>query len=296
MATGVTLDTFNQENAYLTIAEFKNAPTSLDINNLISGGTQGQQDAELANIILRASSYLDEYLNQNLVAKRSTETQRVRVNNQGYIALHPNDNPVIALESFLYGASPNNLQTLPDPSQCWFEAQQVLVPLSQMATTYSSAGPLSFGSSTPGQQLFTQYTYVAGFVNTTIATATATATSLTVASGLGILAGGRLRIYDGVSSEIVTVASTYTNGSTTVPLTSALGFTHAAGVAIGNLPNAVKQAAILATTAFLRIRGDKSNTMSITTRAQGSEISGETRFGSDLALARDMVNLYRRIR
>jgi len=36
--------------------------------------------------------------------------------------------------------------------------------------------------------------------------------------------------------------------------------------------------------------------MNITTRAQGSDISGETRFGSDLALAREMVNLYRRIR
>jgi hypothetical protein len=296
MATGITLDTFNQESAYLTVAEFKNAPTSLDINNLVSGGNQAAQDAELANVILRASSFLDEYLNQNLVAKRSTETQRVRVNNQGYVALHPNDNPVIALESFLYGASPNNLQTLTDPSQCWFEPQQILVPLSQMAATYSSAGPLSFGSAAPRQQMFTQYTYVAGYVNTTIATATAAATSLTVASGLGILAGSRLRIYDGASSEIVTVASTYTYGSTTVPLTSALVSTHATGVAIGNLPNAVKQAAILATTAFLRIRGDKSNTMNITTRAQGSDISGETRFGSDLSLARDMVNLYRRIR
>lgn len=296
MATGITLDTIEQESAYLTIAEFKNAPTSLDINNLVSGGNQAAQDAELANVILRASSYLDEYLNQNLVAKRNTETQRVRVNNQGYVALHPNNNPIIALESFLYGASPNDLQTLTDPSQCWFEAQQVLVPLSQMAATYSSAGPLSFGGSTARQQLFTRYTYVAGYVNTTIVSATAAATSLTVASGLGIVAGGSLRIYDGANSEMVTVASTYTYGSTTVPLTSALGFTHAAGVAIGNLPNAIKQAAILVTTAFIRIRGDKSNTMQITTRAQGSEITGATRYGSDIQLALDMVNLYRRVR
>jgi hypothetical protein len=144
--------------------------------------------------------------------------------------------------------------------------------------------------------LFTQYTYVAGYVNTAIVTAVAAATSLTVASGLGIVAGMTLRIYDGANTETVTVASTYTYGSTTVPLTSALGFTHSAGVAIGNLPNAIKQAAILVTTAFLRIRGDKSNTMSITTRAQGSEITGSTRFGTDLQLALDMVNLYRRIR
>jgi hypothetical protein len=165
-----------------------------------------------------------------------------------------------------------------------------------MSATYSSAGPLSFGYSAPNQQLFTKYTYVAGYVNTTIATATAAATSLTVASGLGILAGSRLRIYDGSLSETVTVASTYTYGSTTVPLTSALVSTHAAGVTIGNLPMAIKQACILVATAFIRIRGDKSNTMSITTRAQGSEINGDARFGSDIRLALDMVNLYRRVR
>jgi hypothetical protein len=295
MTTGITPDTFI-EQSYLTVAEFKNAPTSLDINNLVVGGNQAAQDAELANVILRASSYMDEYLNQNLVASRITETQRVRINTQGYLALHPNNNPVIALESFMYGGDPNSMQTLPDPSLAYFEPQQVLIPLGQMSTTYSSAGPLGFGGWTPRQQLFTKYTYVAGYVNTTIATATAAQTSLTVRSGLGIVAGQTLRIFDGSLTETVTVASTYTYGSTTVPLTSALVSTHAAGVAIGNLPNALKQAAILVTTAFLRIRGDKSNTMSITSRAQGSEITGEARYGNDLRLALDMVNLYRRIR
>jgi hypothetical protein len=295
MAIGITPDTL-EENPYLTVAEFKNAPTSLDINNLVVGGNQAAQDAELANVIFRASSYMNEYLNQNLVANRYTETQRVRTNSQGFISLHPNNNPIIALESFEYGSTPNNLQTLTDPSQCWFEPQQIIIPLGQFAATYSSAGPLSFGASAPGQQMFTKYTYVSGYVNTTIATAVAAATSLTVASGLGIRAGSVLKIYDGALSETVTVASTYTYGSTTVPLTSALVSTHAAGVAIGNLPNAIKQAAILVTTAFLRIRGDKSNTMSITTRAQGSEIQGATRYGSDIQLALDMVNLYRRIR
>ena len=295
MAVGITPDT-SDEDAYLSVAEFKNAPTSLDINNLVSGGNQAAQDAELANVISRASSYMNEYLNQNLVANRYTETQRVRVNNQGYLALHPNNNPIIALEALYYGASPNNLQTLTDPSQAWFESQQLLIPLSQMSATYSSTGPLSFGSAAPRQQLFTKYTYVSGYVNTSIVTATSAATSLTVKSGLGIVAGMTLHIYDGSLSEMATVASNYTYGSTTVPLTSALVSTHAAGVAIGNLPTAIKQAAILVTTAFLRLRGDKSNTMNITTTAQTSNATASNRFGSDIQLALDMVNLYRRVR
>jgi len=295
MPVGITYDTFN-ESTYLTIAEFKNAPTSLDINNLVSGGNQQAQDAELANVILRASSYLNEYLNQNLVAHKQIETQRTRITSQGYVALHPNYNPIIALESFQYGSSPNNLQAITDCSQAWFEDQQLIIPLSEMTLTSSSAGPLSFGSAAPRQQIFTKYAYVAGYVNTTITVATATATSLTVASGTGFIAGQILRIYDGALSETVTVASTYTYGSTTVPLTSALVSSHAAGVAIGNVPTAVKQAAILLTSAFIRVRGDKSNTLQITTAASGTSATGASRYGSEVQIALDMVKLYRRVR
>lgn len=295
MATGVTALTGFFENPYLTIAEYKNAPTSIDFDNLVVGGNSGAQDAELGRVILRATSYLNEYLNQDLTAQSITETQRVRFTNQGYISLHPNHNPIISLSSFEYGSTPNNLTTLTDPSTCWFENQQVIIPVSDSQLTYSSQGPLSFGGVGARTPVFVKYTYVAGYVNTTIVTATATQTTLTVTSGAGFIAGQSYRIYDGASSETITVASTYTFGSTTVPLTSALAYTHAAGVAIGNMPSAIKQATILATTAFIKARGDNSLTMAVTTSASGN-ISGAQRFGSDLALALDMVSLYRRIR
>ena len=295
MTTGVTALTGFFENPYLTIAEYKNAPTSIDFDNLVVGGNAQAQDAELGRVILRATSYLNEYLNQDLTAQSITETQRVRFTNQGYISLHPNHNPIISLSSFEYGSTPNNLTTLTDPSTCWFENQQVIIPVSDSQLTYSSQGPLSFGGVGARTPVFVKYTYVAGYVNTTIVTATATQSTLTVTSGAGFIAGQSYRIYDGASSETITVASTYTFGSTTVPLTSALGFTHAAGVAIGNMPSAIKQATILATTAFIKARGDNSLTMAVTTSASGN-ISGAQRFGSDLALALDMVSLYRRIR
>jgi hypothetical protein len=100
MAIGITNDTFS-ERPYISVAEYKNAPTSIDYDNLVVGGNLAAQDAELERVILRASSYMDEYLNQNLVANRQTETQRTRFTPQGYIALHPNQNPIISLESFL---------------------------------------------------------------------------------------------------------------------------------------------------------------------------------------------------
>jgi hypothetical protein len=295
MATGITSISGFIENPYLTVAEYKKAPTSIDFDNLVVGGNATAQDAELARVILRATSFLSDYLGQDLTAQSRTETQRVRFNNEGDIALHPNFNPILSLSSFEFGSTPNNLTTLTDPSTAWFEDQQVIIPISSSQLTYSSDGPLSFGGGLTRSRVFVKYSYVSGYVNTTIATATATQTTLTVANGTGFIAGESYRIFDGGSSETITVASTYTYGSNTIPLTSALAFTHASGVAISNLPNAVKQACILATTAFIKIRGDNSLTMAITTQPSGN-VSGSQRYGGELALALDMVSIYRRIR
>jgi hypothetical protein len=296
MAIGITPQDSFFESPYITIAEYKNAPTSIDFDNLVVGGNAQAQDAELANAILRASSFMDEYLNQNLRAATQTETQRVRITNNGTIALHPNNNPIISLSSFEYGADPNSLVSLPDCSKAWFESQQIIIPLANMSTTYSSQGPLAFGPyGAPRQQVFTKYEYTSGYVNNLIATAVAAATSMTVRSAEGIVAGMTFRIYDGASSETVTVASTYTYGSTTVPLNAALAFSHASGVAFGNLPTTIKQACILITTAFLKVRGDRSLTMNITTQPSANS-AGAQLYGSEIDLALKMLDLYKRIR
>ena len=296
MATGITTQTPFFEQPYITVAEFKNAPTSLDYNTLVVGGTQVAQDAELTRIILRASSFLDEYLNQNLNAQTRTETQRTRFQTNGFIALHPNNTPVLSLQSFSYGATPNQLVALSDCSVAWFEDQQIIIPLSQVASNWSSQGPLGFGGAgSNAYQIYCQYNYTSGYVNNPISTATAGQTSMTVSNAAGIIAGGQYRIYDGAKSETITVASNYTYGSTSVPLTSALLYTHTAGVTFGNLPTAIKQATILVTSAFIKVRGDRSMTMNITTAPQ-TITEGAQRYGTEIATALEMVSLYRRVR
>jgi hypothetical protein len=296
MAVGITPITPLNENPYITTTEYTNAPTAIDFNNLVVGGNANAQTAELANVILRASSFMNEYLNQNLNASSQTETQRLRFTPDGYIALHPNNNPVISLSAFAYGSDPNNLVTLSDCSTSWFEDQQIIIPVSQLSLSWSSAGPLSFGGAgSTRNQVFCRYTYVSGFVNSTIVTATATQSTLTVLDASGIVACQTLRIYDGASSESVVVASTYTYGSTTVPLASALAYTHANGIAIGNLPTTIKQACILITTAFLKVRGDSSMTMAITANPSRN-VQGADIFGSDMSIALQMLDLYRRVR
>ena len=295
MATGITYDTFS-ERPYLTVAEYKNAPTAIDIDNLVVNGNAQAQDNELARVILRASSYMDEYFNQNLVATQNVETQRVRMNGEGYISLHPFHNPIVSLEAFLYGATPNQLYALGDCSSAWFEDQQIIIPVSNLLSTWTSQGPLQFGIPSNGNRIFVKYTYVAGFANTTIATAASAGdTSITVDDGTGIVAGQMLRIYDTQYTETVYVASTYTYGSKTVPLTTALVYSHQAGIAIGNLPNAIKEACILITTAFLKARGDGSLSMGISSRPSGT-VQGANLYGSEIKLALDMVDKYRRVR
>ena len=296
MATGVTTQHPFNENPYVTLAEYKAAPTAIDYDNLVVGGNAAAQDAELGNAILRASSFMNEYLNQNLNATTQVENQRTRMTSQGFIALHPNNNPVISLQSFSYGTDPNGLTALSDCSKAWFEDQQIIIPLSQLSTTYSSQGPLSFGvASAPRQPIFVTYQYTSGYVNNLIASATAAATTMTVQTADGIVPGMRMRIYDGALSETVQVATSYTYGSTTVPLASALAYSHVSGVSFGNLPQTIKEACILLTTAFLKVRGDNSLTMNITTQPSGS-VSGAQRFGSEMQIAMEMLDLYRRIR
>ena len=296
MATGVTTQQPFNENPYITLAEYKNAPTSIDYDNLVVGGNSGAQDAELSNAILRASSFMNEFLGQTLNASTQIENQRVRITGEGTIALHPNNNPIISLQSFSYGADPLSLVAISDPSKVWFEDQQIIIPLASMSPTYSSQGPLAFGPfGAPRQRVYARYQYTSGYVNNLIATATAAATSMTVQTADGIVPGMALRIYDGASSEKVIVASTYTYGSTTVPLTSGLAYTHASGVGFGNLPQTIKEACILVTTAFLKVRGDRSLTMGITTQASGNG-SGQQLYGAEIDMALEMLSVYRRIR
>lgn len=297
MATGITTQHTFQEQPYLTVAEYKNAPTALDISNLVVGGNQAAQDAELANVILRATSFLDEYLNQNLCASTQVENQRVRFTPQGWISLHPNNSPVISLQSFAYGSDPTQLQTLSDCSTVWFEDQQILVPISQLSANWTNQGPLGFNWATsPRQQIFCRYTYTAGYVNTTTsASVNAGVTSITVTAADGIVAGMQLRIYDGANSETVTVANNYTYGSTTVLLASTLLYAHATGIALGNLPAAIKQACILVAGAFIKSRGSGSMTMQMTTNPTRT-VTDPVMFTSDVQLALKMVDLYRRVR
>lgn len=300
MSAGITTNTRTFSSSYLTVAEFKQAPTSIDYDNLVTGSTDpAVQDAELANVISRASSWIDTYCNQILGATTDTETQRVRLRGDGTLAIHPSFNPVVALTNLQWGFRPNpqGLTVYPDCSYAWIENQSIIVPFAGISLAYSSQGPLEFGlPSAPRQQLYVQYSYVNGYTNALLnANVSAGATSITVTDASGIVAGDMLNIYDGSKTERVTVNSSYTFGSTTVPLVSALQYAHTKGIAVSSLPPAIKQATILVTTAFIKQRGDASMTMQVSNIVERSQPDSDNSDG-DIAEAKRLLQPYRRIR
>jgi hypothetical protein len=299
VADAINPTTHQFSTPYLTLQEYKNAPTAIDIDNLVFNNIDPEaQDNELTNVIARASSWIDTYCNQILGATEETESQRTRISSDGYIKWHPRYNPVIALTHLEYGNPSTNLITAQDVSSAWIEDQQILYPYASVSSLYTSQGPLQFGMPyTSGITVYIKYKYINGYVNTTIDTAVALATSLTVTSGLGIVAGQQLKIYDGIYSETVTVANSYVFGSNTVPLTAPLLYSHQQGVSISALPPAIKEACILTTTAMLKIRGDASMTMGVGTLPNQAASGAITdNIGSDMTMAMDLLKPYRRIR
>jgi hypothetical protein len=282
--------------AYISVAEYKNAPTAIDYGALVIGGTQAQQDAELSSVISRASSWIDVVCNQTLVARSITETKRSRVTPQGNITIHPDQNPLLAVTAFSYGSSPTALTAVLDPSVMWLESTQFIYPANAIGLGYSSQGPLSLGSTYSSRtQIYCKYSYVGGYVNTTVI-GTVGQLFVTVGDNTGIIAGNYLQIFDGAVTETVVVSPSYVYGSSTViPITTALLNTHTAGNAsLSGLPNAIKQAAILVTTDFLKLRGDNSLTMGMTQRATSGP-STQSLVGSDLALAKELLRPFRRV-
>ena len=297
MANAYTNTTHQFSTPYLTLDEFKNAPTAIDISNLVFNSQDPDvQDAELSNVIARASSWIDTYCNQVLAATTESENMRARIYQDGTLRIHPRYNPIIALVAFSYGNPTSQMNTVPDPSIAWIEDQQIIIPCGNLGFNYSTQGPLQFGlPASPRTEVFINLKYVAGYANTTIVSATAGQSTLVVADSTGIIANSTLHIYDGFNSEIVTIASNHTYGNTIVALAAPLAYSHNAGVSISALPPAIKEAAILVTTAMLKVRGDSSMTMGISTSASQST-PGKDKLSDEINLAKELLMPYRRVR
>lgn len=284
---------------YLTIAEYRAAPTAVDTNNFILNDTQPAQDAALAQVIARASAWIDNTCNQPLIASLHVENKRPRYNRYGALSIHPDRTPLNQLVALSVGTNGANLYTVTDLTGAFIDEGNWIIP-SSPAGAVSPISSFGSGMSGRGSQVLTRLTTVSGWPNTTLASAPAVgATSFTVVSPVGFtpalgsdVADMTVTIFDGVNTETITVLSVAGSTLNCAPL----GFAHTSGVAVSGLPGDVKEAAILAVSGFIRARQSETLTLSNVLQAQGAQQPMDAPRSRALYDAKLMLNSYGRVR
>ena len=282
---------------YLSAAEYRAAPTAVDSNNLVAGGNQAVQDAALLEQIRRASSWINNELNQSVIAASRVELHRARYQRDGTLSIRTNGTPANQLLGLSLGTHAGDLAVVSDLSGAFIDEGQWVIP-----NTGVNAGgyPIQFGPRvTAGGRLLAKLTVVSGWPNTTLtASAIAGATTITVASGAGFtpalgsdVASDSVQIIDGALTETVTVSSVAGN----VLTVSALVNAHSSGAVVSSMPGAIKEAATLVTSAFIRTRGSEAIIMAQGT-TPGPSAGDMANRGPSLGAAARMLVTYRRVR
>lgn len=297
---------------YVTVPEFRAAPTWIDSDDLIPGGAQNSQDEELYNVLLRASAWAENYCRQPLRAHTAYEQTRARIDRRGRIFLHPSNTPVRQVTGLAFGSDFQLLSQLTDLTQVWVEDQRGIV-VSAIPLRGTWAGTLEFGNvPPPGGEVYVEYTYVAGYCSTTLtAQAVQGASSITVADAtglqppftglLGTIRSSTARIWDPALEEAVVVGPSFTpsTGVTSVPLATPTIFPHEIGTSVSELPPEVHQAIVSLAVALLC----RDDTVSEEDPYPGTPYGPTTRRGSSGGKAGGLVDTawqlldpYKRIR
>lgn len=289
---------------YVTTTAFRAHPTFLDVMNLRTGDSSAlDQDAELNNILLMASADADNYVRMGttngagLGAHSHTQNERLTPNRKGQLVLAAEHHPVSQVTALAWGYQPNALTAVPDLGVIWTEngGRTLVAAVIPIGMQW-----LQFGAPMTGQELYTAWTYTAGYANTLLAgPVSAGGMSIPVIDPAGIAVGVSLRIWDPGAEEAVIVAPSYLAGSTTVPITTALRFDHTAEspTGVSGLPAEAHLAVILYAAALLQ-RPDSENedTFPSTTVRPNTRIGGSHDGTGFVAEAERLLFSYRRIR
>lgn len=275
---------------------------------LIPGGTTQQNQAELANVIRRASSWIDSYCNQVLGATVDTETREARLNRDGFLRIITQNTPIISVSNLQYRLYPQAQWNIVDPSTYYVYDNRIESynffsyfglfwpnlpmpfmpqPMGQPYQPYTTPEQARYIQGIP---LMVQYTYVNGYPNTYLQQASlAGANTVTVVDATGIQQGTKMTIYDGADTEDVTVSAV--NGNV-LTLNSNLIFPHSTGVAISSLPAVIKEACIILTAYLIHTRGRSSIKMAPTGPYQ---VATGKEDAVDIEMAWNMLRPYRRL-
>lgn len=290
---------------YVSAAYFRAHPTYLDLDDLRYGDpSSADQTAQLTDLLLMSSAWADGYCEQPLSAHQNVQKLRTRFSRDGTLKIHPDHTPVITVSSLGYGYTPTSLTTYTNPT-VWSEDERNLV-IQIASATGPWSGSLQFGIPASGYPVYTQVTYTAGFVATTLnAASNAGVSSLLVADPTGIQPGGVYRVWEPGAEESVAVASSFVPPAvtvppvpTSVPLATPTLFAHTAGQDFTNMEHDTRLAIVNYTVAQL-LRPDTSSEDAYpdTRMASGTRQTDSRKDGSGLIdEAERLLERFRRTR
>lgn len=236
---------------YVSVAEFRAHPTFMDTRNLRLGGTAAEQDAALFNVLLTASQQADELVFMPLAAHEHTEHVRLTPDRLGRLRYHPEHAPVVSVQALGVGSDPNRVDEQTQLTAWIEQAGRIIVASSPGGGTGLDA--LQFGITPANVEVFTSWTYVAGYPHSQLVEpAAAGASTVTVRDAVGVQAGDVLRLWTPGKEEAVTVAAV---AGDELELTRPLANDHAAESSISALPTAIRQAVINLAVAGLQRSG-----------------------------------------
>lgn len=262
--------------SYITCEEYRAAPTALNTLNLIPGGDQAEQDAELASLILQGSRQLDLWALQPLYATTvSSNNERVRVRD-GDLILRCKQDRVKALTALSWGLRWTSMTALTNPP-CFIEENHLRVQLNAGGTAWSGALNLS---APIGGSVFASWSCTAGWATTRLTDAClASDTVITVDNPAGIVGTG-----GGVAPTVLTLTDTDGATKTEVVVTSVTGSTVTLTAEVGTAFNGgagvaenedIKRGAIYAVSHYIQERTGTGVVMSKTPTNAASETGDE---------------------
>ncbi len=299
--------TYEQRTPYLSATEYSNAPTAMDTSNLIAGGSAQANATALTETINRACSWIDTYTCGawgSLAATQNAENARVWGNRYGQIVVHPKYWPILSVDAVSYApmsaGAPSPAASITPSGNVWIEPMQFVIGSTGGTTAWTSGGLTGNwgwgggGTGISTVEYFVDFEYTNGYPNTTLAASVAAGdTSVTLPNVTGVYPGTQLTIYDLPNDEPIVAASTYTIGASTVPITTQLQYDHSTTATVTNLPPAIKQAAILATTAFIKQRGSGAMIVQDMGAATHQSAGFSQNSGSDWEQAMSLLQPYK---
>jgi hypothetical protein len=270
---------------FLSISEYKYAPTGVDPKNLHPGGPNQDNDAVLANRVRSATSWVNNHCfgsdpssaGASLAASLSVESVLTDVKG-GSLRLICDYRPIVEVTGIDVGLNPANVQSIGQNvlNSCTILRKTIVVPTygySFRSGDYGSPPPAPLVNGY-GASVYAVWSYVNGYPHTALVDSVAVGdTSCVVAAtnGSGGLWGvypgiTQFRILDGPFTETVSVTAITVGSSTTTLATSAFAYAHTVPLApdfipVSALPPDVTLAAEFMTTMLIKTRGARGFVM-----------------------------------